>query len=153
KNVFSRVVDFGERMQPLGNRSVQRATYPRVERLAALAILLIKIEKLADYCWNRARGNKHDLAAEADAVSAHFAAEKQLIVRRLLIFNFANVAVKADVGDVVLAARIRAATDLDAQLSDFGIVVAFERARKFIDQRERARDAEVAYNGSRAASD
>src|SRR5215471_12552852 len=116
KNVFGRVVDFREPLQALDNRFVGRAADPRVERFAALAILLIIIEKLADDCGNGPRRNGHDLAAEAHAVGAHLASEEQLIVGRLLFFNLSNVAIKADVGNVMLAARVRAATNLDAEL-------------------------------------
>ena len=118
-----------------------------------LPVLLVEGKELPDDGGDGPRGHGHDLAAEAHAVGIHFAAEQKLVVGCLLIRDFAHVAVKADVRDVVVAAGIGAAADFDAQLLDFGIAVACELPGQHIGQRQRARNAEIAGGSSGAAGD
>src|SRR2546430_895401 len=153
ENVLNRLRHFGKRMQALDDRFVGCACHPRVEGLAPLAILLIKGEEFADDRRDWTRWHGHDLTREANALGIHAATEKELVVRRLLFLDLPNIPIEADVGNVVLTAGARAAANFDAELFDFGIVVAFESAGKLIGQCQRARDAEVAGSGSGAAGD
>jgi len=123
-------------VKPLNNRLVGSAHDPRGKRFSRDAILLIKGQELAKDGRDGAGRHRKNLAPETHAVRIHFSAEQLLIVWGLLVANFTHVAVKADVGDVMMPARIGAATNLDAEFLNFRIVVAFQLAGKHVGQRE-----------------
>src|SRR2546426_11303401 len=77
----------------------------------------------------------------------------QLIERGLLLADFARVAVEADIRNVMLAAGIRAAADLDVDLQDFGVGLAGQLGRKHFRERQRARNAQIARGRAWAAGD
>ena len=60
---------------------------------------------------------------------------------------------EADVGDVVLAARVRAARDVDAHAADLGQPRLFERVADVGGEAARLRDREVAGVGAGAGDD
>ncbi len=60
---------------------------------------------------------------------------------------------EADVGDVVLTARVRAAGDVDAHPADIREAGALERRADVVGETSRLRDGEVARVGARARHD
>ena len=72
------------------------------------------------------------------------AADQQLIVRRLVAIDFSRHSVEADVGDMVLAARIGAAADLDANLSGLFVCNRLHPVPEHVRQVARFRNPQIA---------
>src|SRR4029077_6719303 len=127
-----------------------------VPLLAVLAVGLV----LADPALDRVRhalGRQAQLQARAELDLAAFehAADMGYVSRDRVLADFDRRAREADAGDVVLAAAVRAAADLDVQLASqlVGDVQRLDPLLHRLVQPHRAGDPELARVGSRARHD
>ena len=86
-------------------------------------------------------------------MSPTLAAEQHLVAGGGAAVGAALDPEEADVGDVVLAARVRAARDVDAHAADLGQAGLLERAADVGGEAARLRDREVAGVGAGARHD
>ena len=98
-------------------------------------------------------GQLRGLLAELDLHVADVAAEQHLVAGRGPAVGAALEAEEADVGDVVLAARVGAAGDVDAHAADLGEAGLLERVADVGGEAARLRDREVAGVGAGARHD
>src|SRR6478609_5488726 len=135
------LVEVGQRLADRGGTAA--AVEPAAERLAGLAVG----RELAHHAHDglrRGLGRQlRGLLAELDLHVAHATAEQHLIARRGLTVRPPLEAEEADVGDVVLAARVRAARDVDADAADLGETRLLERVVDVAREPARLRDGEV----------
>ena len=126
------------------------ASEPVCERLAGLALAGEPADDPHDG-FGRGLGRQlARLVAELDFHLAEVAAEQHLVAGRGAAVRAAFEAHEADVGDVVLAAAVRAARDVDAHAADLGEAGVLERVADRRREPARLRDREVARVGARA---
>ena len=119
----------------------------------ALASFTYKSEQPLERDRHAARGNLRGQAAEAHAVPFRAAADHHEILRDRLAADLPHAALKSEAGDVMAAAAVRAAADLDLQIGrrrDELRMLAQMIAEKLAEP-ARLRHGELARLGARAA--
>ena len=123
----------------------------------ALALLRVALGEALDHLGHALRRHGADGQAVRAAVVRPLAADDQLEVRHAAPADVAADAEEADVGDVVLAARVEAAAGLDVQVLRVRVLVDARLAQLLAAARPasaaRRRDAELARVGARAGGD
>ena len=126
---------------------------PRRERLAGLALVVEAADDAHDG-FGRGLGRQlRGLVAELDLAVAEVAAEQHLVAGCGPAVRAALEPEEPDVGDVVLAAAVRAAGDVDAHAGDLGEAGVLERVADRGGEAARLRDREVARVGAGARDD
>ena len=129
------------------------AVHPGAEHLAGLA-LVVEAPDDADGGLGGVLGRQAQrLLAEVDLLLADVAAEQHLVAGGGLAVGPALGAEEADVGDVVLAAAVRAAGDVGADAADVGQAGLVEGGADGVGQAAALGDGEVAGVGARAGDD
>ena len=132
---------------------------PRDVVLEGLAVLALRDEAggdAVDHLGDPLGRHRADRQAVRAGVLAPAPAEHHLEVRHGDAVDLAAVAEEADVGHVVLAARVEAAADLDPQAADRLVeleLLGGEPRAQLAGQAARRRDAELAGVGARAGGD
>ena len=125
------------------------------ERVARRTGGVVEVEQALERRGGAARGDLADQAAEVGAVGGDATADVDEVLRRGFAGELAHAALKADAGDVVLAAAVRAAGDLDVEAVRRGdeIGAAIEQVGEHAGEAARCGDRELAARRARAARD
>ena len=126
---------------------------PRRERLAGLALVVEAAHDAHDGFGCVLRRDLRGLLAELHLGVGEVAAEQHLVARRGAPVRPPLEPEEPDVADVVLAAAVRAARDVDAHAGNLGEALFFEPVADRRGKPTRLRDREVAGVGARAADD
>src|SRR5205823_4001648 len=112
------------------------------ERMAGRAFGDVEVEQALEGGGGAAGGDLADQAAEVGAVGADAAADVDQVLRRGAPGELAHAALEADAGDVVLAAAVGAARDLDVDAARGGdqLGSAIEQLGELRAQAARCRD-------------
>ena len=134
-------------------RRAAGAGEPVGERLAGLALVGEPADDAHDRFGTRLGRQLRGLLAELDLHVADVAAEQHLVAGGGATVGAALEAEEADVGDVVLAAAVGAAGDVDAHPGHLGEARLLEGVADGGGEATRLRDGEVAGVGARAGDD
>ena len=140
-----------EVLEQLAHASLADASDEGLEALALLALADVQAAQPLDRVGDRLRRHRESGQSIGRGVSLGLPAQDDLEVRHRAIADLAAHPVEADVGDVVLAARVEAARDLDLEVLDRVVeleVASLDAAPQLGGEPARRRDAELAGVGA-----